>query len=72
MKGKRNPKYEYREVKKGRPVTFTCFSDLAAELDVGRGAVAGKFYRTKTNTITIKGRIFTRERIANEETNSER
>lgn len=66
MERKKSPKYTYREIKKGRPVMFTCFSDLAAELDVGRGAVAGRFYRTKTNAITIKGRTFTRERIEND------
>lgn len=63
MERKKNPKYTYREIKQGRPVMFTCFSDLAAELDVGRGVVAGKFYRAKTNTVTIKGRIFARKRI---------
>ena len=72
MRDGRNLRYEYREIKKGRPTIYTCFSDLAAELGVGRGAVAGKFRRSKDGTIKIKERMFTRQRKANENPITER
>lgn len=45
--------YDYYTVGHGRPQHFVCFTDIAEEFGVGKGLVAGRFRRSKDNTITI-------------------
>ena len=47
------PKYKYYTVGTKHKKEFVSFTDIAAEYKVSKGAVAGKFYRTKTNIIYI-------------------
>ena len=47
------PKYKYYTVGTKHRKVFESFTDIAAEYKVTKGAVAGKFYRTKTNIIYL-------------------
>ena len=49
----RNNKYIY--INEATKDEFVSFTDIATECGVSKGVVAGKFYRTKDNTITING-----------------
>lgn len=47
------PEYKYYTIGTKDKKEFVSFTDIAAEYNVSKGAVAGKFYRTKTNIIYI-------------------
>lgn len=49
----RNNRYIYIETKTKEQ--FLSYTDIAEKYNVGKGVVAGRFYRTKDNTITING-----------------
>lgn len=47
------PEYKYYTIGTKDKKEFVSFTDIAAEYNISKGAVAGKFYRTKTNIIYI-------------------
>ena len=47
------PQYKYYTIGTKNRKEFNSFVDIAAEYNTTKGAVAGKFYRTKTNIIYI-------------------
>ena len=56
-------RYSYFAVIKNQCVRFECYTDIAAEFNITKGVVAGKFYRSKNNTINIGNIKIHRERI---------
>lgn len=58
----KNKKYIYIETKTKQQ--FRSYTDIAAEYDVGKGVVAGRFYRaTKKGTSAIKLKNSTIKRV---------
>lgn len=45
--------YDYYTVGESKPQHFVCFTDIAEEFGVGKGVVAGRFRRSKDNSIVI-------------------
>ena len=59
-------KYKYYTVGTKHKKEFTSFTDIATAYKISKGAVAGKFYRTKTNIIYIgKDKIIRKLHIDN-------
>ena len=61
------PQYKYYTIGTKDRKEFTSFTDIAAEYNLTKGAVAGKFYRTKTNIIYIgKDKIIRKLKLDNQ------